>query len=183
MLKLILLGVILTLLAGVILRRFIGFSAQRPSDYADLGNPFDIREQLNGEMLCEGVIYGPMGRVNTRFVATMNAVWDGDKGTMTEDFTYDTGGTLARKWTLEVTADGQIKATAPDIIGTGLGQQMGNSVCLNYKIKLPDDAGGHVLSTTDWMYLMANGTIMNRSQMRKFGLKVGELVATIRKMP
>ena len=30
------------------------------------------------------------------------------------------------------------------------------------------------------MYLLENGTIMNRSQFRKFGVKVAELVATMR---
>ena len=38
----------------------------------------------------------------------------------------------------------------------------------------------HALDVTDWMYLMENGTIMNRSEMRKFGIKVAELIATIR---
>ena len=37
-----------------------------------------------------------------------------------------------------------------------------------------------MLTTTDWMYLGPNGAIVNRSQFRKFGLKVGELVATMR---
>jgi hypothetical protein len=54
---------------------------------------------------------------------------------------------------------------------------------LNYTIQLTKDAGGHVLQVTDWMYLMENGSIMNRSQFRKFGIKVAELVATIRPMP
>ena len=51
---------------------------------------------------------------------------------------------------------------------------------LRYAIRLTDAAGGHVLHTTDWMYLLENGTIVNRSQFRKFGIKVAELVATIR---
>jgi hypothetical protein len=38
-----------------------------------------------------------------------------------------------------------------------------------------------VLDATDWMYLVDNGTIMNRSQFRKFGFTVAELVATMRK--
>ena len=38
-----------------------------------------------------------------------------------------------------------------------------------------------MLKVTDWMYLMENGTIMNRSQFTKFGIKVAELVATMRK--
>jgi len=37
-----------------------------------------------------------------------------------------------------------------------------------------------VLKTVDWMYLTPDGTIVNRSQFRKFGIKVAELVATLR---
>jgi len=65
--------------------------------------------------------------------------------------------------------------------GKGItGAQVGSAVRLNYNIQLTEDAGGHVLSTTDWMYLAPNGNIVNRSQFRKFGVKVAELVATMR---
>ena len=69
---------------------------------------------------------------------------------------------------------------ADDIIGAGKGTQLGSGVRLEYRIKLPEHAGGHVLDVIDWMYLVDNGTIMNRSQFRKFGIKVAELVATMR---
>ena len=61
------------------------------------GREFDIRQHLNGAMICEGVVYGPTGRVNTRFVANMNAKWVGNDGHMTEEFRYDTGGSLDRE--------------------------------------------------------------------------------------
>lgn len=178
----IMLGVFITFAVLIILQRLIGFMAQRPSDYTGKGTEFDIREQLDGDILCEGVIYGPFGRVNTRFVATMNATWDGDLGRMTEAFKYDTGGTLDREWTLSMTGDGTFDATAPDIIGTGKGFQSGSGASLKYTLKLPAESGGYVLKVTDWMYLMENGTIINRSHMRIFGIKVGELVATMRKV-
>ena len=54
---------------------------------------------------------------------------------------------------------------------------------VRYRIKLDEEAGGHVLNVTDWMYLMENGTIMNRSQFTKFGITVAELVATMRRIP
>lgn len=174
-------GLLLAICGGLVLQRYIGFRAQRPDDYVGQGKTFDIRKHLNGPMLCEGVIYGPTGRVNTRFVAKMTAQWQGNDGRMTEAFRYDTGGTLDREWTLRMDDHGRFKATAPDIVGIGHGRQAGSAVELKYALKLPADAGGHVLDTTDWMYLMENGTIINRSQMRKFGIKVGELVATIRK--
>lgn len=162
--------------------RYFGFMAQRPADYADdMGQAFDLRTHLNGPMICEGVIYGPTGRVTSRFVADMEARWDGNRGVMKEHFRYDSGSEQHRQWTLILGNDGHIRATAPDLVGEGHGQQSGTTVQLRYRIRLDDDAGGHVLDTTDWMYLAPNGTIVNRSQFRKFGIKVAELVATMRR--
>jgi hypothetical protein len=86
-----------------------------------------------------------------------------------------------RKWTLTLGNDGSLKAEADDVIGAGRGIQKGSALELKYRIMLPDSAGGHVLDAVDWMYLVENGTIMNRSQFRKYGIKVAELVATMRR--
>ena len=165
------------------LRHATGFRAQRPQHYVTSTPVFDVREILKGPMLCEGVIYGPFGRVTTRFVAQLFAEWQGNEGRMTEEFHYDSGTIQHREWTLKLSDDGHIQATAPDLIGTGHGQQSGATVMLSYEIKLTKEAGGHALKVTDWMYLMDNGAIMNRSQFRKFGFKVAELVATMRPLP
>ena len=69
------------------------------------------------------------------------------------------------------------------MVGEGSGRVEGSGVLLRYRIRLTPEAGGHVLDVTDWMYLMENGTIINRSQFRKFGIKVAELVATMRPAP
>lgn len=175
----VLIGAALMLIASFAKERYISFWGQSPDDYSD-GPVFDIRERFNGPIDCEGVIYGPTGRVSSRFVARFDAAWDGNKCVMKEVFHYDSGEVQNREWHLTLGNDGSIKAEAPDVIGAGRGQQSGSAVLLNYKIKLTEAAGGHVLDTTDWMYLMQNGSIMNRSQFRKFGIKVAELVATMR---
>ena len=174
-------GFAAALLMVALWTRILGFPAQRLSDYAGQGPEFDIREQLDGPIQCEGVIYGPTGRVASRFTADMHAVWKGNVGTMTEHFRYDSGNTQDRVWTLTLGDDGRIHAEAPDLIGVGDGGQKGSAVRLNYRIKLPDEAGGHVLDVIDWMYLIGPGKIVNRSQFRKFGIKVAEIVATMRR--
>ena len=175
---------LLTLLAIVAatlaLRRKFGFSAQTPADYAALSPRFDVREQLSGPIACEGVIYGPTGRVTSRFVAKMHGTWDGNRGVLREEFSYDSGTVQLREWRLTIGNDGKLRAEADDVVGIGTGEVAGPTVFLNYKIKLPASAGGHVLAVQDWMYLTQNGTIINRSQFRKFGFKVAELVATLR---
>lgn len=178
-----LLGVLITLVLIAMKSRFIGFRTQRPADLAGRGPRFDLRTHLSGPILCEGVIYGPTGRVASRFVAEMEGVWDGNVGILKERFHYDSGRKQDREWRLYISNDGSIKAEAADVVGPGAGRAEGAAVQLRYRIKLDEEAGGHVLNVTDWMYLMENGTIMNRSQFTKFGITVAELVATMRRIP
>lgn len=160
-----------------------GFKSQVSEDYADRGPLFDIRRDLDGAQLCEGIIYGPSGKVVSRFEADMVTVWTGDEGLMNEEFRYDSGEVQHRQWQLKLTGNGTFEARAADVLGVGRGRQAGLAVRLTYRICLPQDAGGHVLRAVDWMYRLENGTIMNRSQFSKFGIKVAELCATIRKKP
>ncbi len=169
-----------TVLVLIILKaRFASFMAQTPNDYPD-GPQFDMRKVFDGPIECEGVIYGPTGRVTSRFVADFEATWEGNVGIVREEFRYDSGAVQHRQWTFTLGNDGSVKAEAPDLVGVGSGVQKGSAVHLKYAIKLTEDAGGHVLNVTDWMYMTSNGTVMNRSQFRKFGIKVAELVATMR---
>ncbi len=161
--------------------RYASFLSQRPEHYAAARSGlFDLRRHLSGSMQCDGLIYGPLGRVTSRFEARFDITWDGNKGIMAERFLYDDGSKQERAWHLRLGNDGRILATAEDVVGEGTGVQSGDFVQLKYKLRLPEASGGHVLDVVDWMYLSPNGTIINRSQFRKFGIKVAELVATMR---
>ncbi|SHJ55330.1 Protein of unknown function [Palleronia salina] len=169
------------LLGALILRaNFVAFRGQNISDYEGLGPEIDLRRHLDGPLICEGVIFGPTGRVASRFTAAMRGEWEGDRGVLHEDFSYDSGARQSRAWHLELHGDRFI-ARADDVEGEGKGQVGGPAVRLSYRIVLPKDAGGHRLDVVDWMYLSENGTIINRSQFTKYGFLVAELVATIRK--
>lgn len=170
----------LVVLAVVLLPRLIGFRAQSLEDFTGKGPEFDPRRHLNGPILCEGVIYGPFGRVSSRFVARMEGRWQGAQAVLTEEFTYDTGARQSRAWHLSLGEDGAIRAQAEDLEGMGQGRMQGPACRMRYRLRLAPEAGGHVLDVTDWMYLMPNGTILNRSQFCKFGIKLAELVATMR---
>ncbi|MGV6848645.1 MAG: DUF3833 domain-containing protein [Marinibacterium sp.] len=178
------LGAGLVLVLGFVRRRWLSFAAQTPGDYRRSGGPgevdFDIRTHLNGPITCDGVIYGPSGRVTSRFVADMEARWSGETGVMREHFRYDDGTSHDRLWHLLLHPDGRVEATADDVPGGAQGRQTGPAFQMRYRIRLPEASGGHVLHAIDWMYLTPDGTIVNRSQFRKFGIQVAELVATMR---
>ncbi|MEM9024123.1 MAG: DUF3833 domain-containing protein, partial [Bacteroidota bacterium] len=58
----VLLGCALMIILGYLKRKYFDFDAQIPEDYGE-GEQFDLRTHLNGPIVCEGVIYGPTGRV------------------------------------------------------------------------------------------------------------------------
>ena len=66
------------------------------------------------------------------------------------------------------------------MIGTGEIEGSGATARLRYRLQLPESAGGWQVDVTDWPYLGEDGVIVNRSQFRRFGILVGELVGSIR---
>ncbi|MEQ5871945.1 DUF3833 family protein [Sagittula sp. NFXS13] len=170
--------VALTVLAR---RRLADFPAQHLGDYRDEpGEALDLRRHLSGPIEAHGVIYGPTGRVVSRFAADFVGTWQGNTGVLKEHYRYASGREEAREWRLILGNDATVTGEADDVIGKARGQLAGPALRLRYRLQLPDDAGGHVLSATDWMYLAPDGAVVNRSQFRKFGIKVAELVAVMR---
>ena len=97
--------------------RLLSFRAQSPSDYAGTGPDFSLKDNLNGEILSEGLIYGPTGKMSNSFVARMIGEWTGNSGTLTEYFTYSNGKQMTRKWYLTMGTGNSFTATADDIVG------------------------------------------------------------------
>ena len=177
----IVLALALLALGLVVARRFLfDFMSQKPPDYAGTQPAFDVRRVFNGPLTASGVLYGPTGRVAARFTADMKGAWDEEGGTLAEDFRYDSGRTQCRQWRFVPGADGRFTATAADVIGTGQGEVSGAAAVLRYRLRLPEDAGGWQVDVTDWLYLGEDGVILNRSQFRRFGLLVGELVGSMK---
>ncbi len=176
------LAALLALLVVAIMARnfLLSFRAQSPEDYAGTGPAFSLKEHLSGPILSEGLVYGPNGKMTTSFVARMYGEWDGDTGTLTEDFSFASGRVQQREWRLKLGPNNTFTATANDIVGVAQGVVSGSTAMLRYTIVLPRESGGHTLNATDWMYLTDNGNIMNRSELRKFGFKVAELIASMR---
>ncbi len=57
----------------------------------------------------------------------------------------------------------------------------GNALQWRYTLLLPVDGKTYEVQFDDWMYLMNNEVMLNKSEMRKFGFKLGEVVISFRK--
>jgi hypothetical protein len=109
----------------------------------------------------------------------MKASWevkDGKRvGTLDEDFFYSDGTTQKRIWTLTETAPGVFTGTADDVVGSATGLMAGNALNWKYTLALPVDGRVYNVQFDDWMYLMDDKVMINRAQMSKFGIYLGEV--------
>lgn len=168
----------LTLIAGL-----AGCASQKLEDYSRESPALDLREYLNGPLTATGIFFGYSGRADLRFVVDLDGTWDGDTGTLVERFRYSGGTTDERIWTLRFSDDQNFTGTADDVVGEAVGRQAGNAATMTYQLRLPRGDGEIVVTLEDWFYLQEDGTLINRAEMRKFGLPVGDLIVVFRKLP
>lgn len=159
-----------------------GCSGLTTKDYAANKPTLDLRQYLNGELEAWGVLYDLSGKVDLQFTVTMTGTWKGNTGTLEEHFVYSDGRNDTRVWTIAFRDDHNFTATAADVIGKAVGTQDGNAVNMKYTLNAKRASGETiVLSMDDWMYLIDEKSLINRTKMKKFGLTVGELVIGFRK--
>jgi hypothetical protein len=123
------------------------------------------------------------GKVIKRFKVVIHCSWQGDIGTLDEDFTYSDGTTQKRIWTLKKMPDGRYIGTADDVVGEASGQVGGNALNWKYVLALPVDGNVYNVNFDDWMYLMDDQVMLNRAVMSKFGFRLGEVTLSFYKRP
>ena len=64
---------------------------------------------------------------------------------------------------------------ADDVVGEAQGEAAGNSLRWRYVLALPVDGRVWNVDFDDWMYLIDNKMMLNRSAMRKFGFQLGDV--------
>lgn len=141
----------------------------------------DIKEYFNGPIKAWGIVQDWRGRVIRKFDIEMVGKWEGDTGTLTEHFTYYDGKKQERIWTIKKLEDGSYEGTAADILDKATGAVEGNAARWNYVMDLPVDDTTYRIRFDDWMWMMNDGVLINRSYLKKFGITVTELTIFMQK--
>ncbi len=121
------------------------------------------------------------GAVIKRFVVVMHCSWNGDTGILDEDFVYADGTRQKRIWTLKKTGPGRFSATAPDVVGTATGTVSGNALRWQYVLALPVDGRIIHVDMDDWMFMIDDKVMLNRTAMSKFGVGLGNVTLSFSK--
>ena len=158
-------------------------SKVEPSHYAAEEPELDLQQYFNGTLDAWGMFQDRSGKVVKRFTVVMRCKWEGNIGTLDEDFTYSDGTKQKRVWTLRKVGANRYIGTAPDVIGEAVGTTAGNTLNWQYVLALPVDDKVYNVHFDDWMYLMDDRVMLNRATMSKFGFKLGEVTLSFTKRP
>lgn len=162
-----------------------GCAGVDPSSYRTEQPALDLARYFAGVLEGHGMVLDRGGSVQRRFVVRIQATWSGDVGTLDEDFTWSDGRKERRVWTLRrAAADGSHwVGTAPDVIGEAHGVVAGNALNWRYTLDLATDSGRYKIAFDDWMFLIDDRVMLNRAVMSFFGVRVGEVLISFRKLP
>lgn len=149
--------------------------------YSEEKPTLELREFFEGRVEAWGIFQKRSGEVAKRFHVVINGHSEGSKLILDEAFTYSDGTKQKRVWTLTPDGPGQWRGTAGDVVGEARGETAGNALRWRYVLRLPVDGEEYDVELDDWMYLMDDKTLINRSYMSKFGVEVGQITLFFRK--
>ena len=157
-----------------------GCTGMKIEDFNNTSPEFIPQEYFNGKLRAYGLVKDRSGKITRTFKGTMIGSWDKyGNGKLEEFFVYNDGEKLERTWILIPTQDKKFIATADDIVGPSAMIANGNTVMLDYVMRVPYNDSTIDISVKDWLHLQDDGVIINHSKLKKFGFVVGEIVITI----
>lgn len=159
---------------------FQGCSSMAIEDFTDSKPTFIPEKYFDGELTAYGLVKDRSGKIIRTFKGDLFGSWDQNGvGTLDESFVYNDGEKQKRIWTLTPNGKNTYIGTAGDIVGKAKMQNNGNTVVIDYTMRVPYGDGTLDINVKDWLHLQEDGIIINHSKMKKFGFEVGELIITI----
>jgi len=152
------------------------------ADYRDQKPVFVLEEFFDGPLIAKGALYDRSGNLIRRFVADIRGTWQGDQGELAEVFWWADGEEQLRTWKIARTQGNTFEGTAGDIVGLAVGEGAGNAFNWSYLLEVPVGERKLNVRMDDWIYLIDESTVLNRTEMTFFGFHVGEVVLTIQKV-
>lgn len=176
-----------SLLLALLTALLAGCSAVTVERYARSSLVLEPERFFQGKLCADGVVRNYNDEVVRRFNARILASWDGQGiGTLDEVFQFDDkpkGNYETRVWTLVPEPQpGAYKASAGDVPEPALMRYAGNSLHMNYTLDYGEGDDTISLEMDDWMFLVADGVIVNETRMYKWGLPVGSVILVIRQV-
>lgn len=162
-----------------------GCTSLDPNDYSEENPKFSIESFFNGTLDVHGMVHDRSGKVLRRFTMTMNASWTDSVGTLNEELIWSDGEKESKTWTLSKMGDGLYEGTMGDVVGKATATSKGNAFRMQYVVKVPvgkkPDVQIYEFNVDDWMHMIDEKTVLSRTMMSKFGIRVADVTVSYRK--
>ncbi|RUO22308.1 DUF3833 domain-containing protein [Aliidiomarina iranensis] len=170
---------ILAMAAAAVL--FLAGCSAKIEDYRGDSPQLHLDEYFVGDIVAYGMVQDRSGKVTQRFRADIVGTWNGNEGELDEVFYWDDGREQTRVWKITKTGPNSYEGTAGDVKGVANGTTAGNALHWVYQLEVPFRDGTIAVTLDDWMYLLDEDRLVNRTEMRKFGFRVGEITIYMEK--
>ena len=147
------------------------------------GSKFRLEDFFAGRSTAWGLFQDRSGKIRRRFQIEALGVWKLGTLTLTEDFSYDDGQTERRVWHIKKTGDDRYEGVANDVIGAAQGTISGNALHWTYRFALKVGRRSITVRFDDWLLRLDDDLLINRAQVSKFGIRIGDVTCVFRKLP
>ncbi len=143
---------------------------------------FTLEEYFQGKTEAWGLFHDRFGNLKRSFKVDINGKLSGDVLTLDEKFLYDDGEKDQRIWKIKILGNNKYSGTADDVIGEAIGEARGNALNWKYKLNLKVKDSTIKVDFDDWMFLQDRNILMNRAEVKKWGLNIGVVTITFLKI-
>jgi len=157
-------------------------SQAKIDDYDGQTPQLDLQDFFSGKLKAYGILQNRKGEVTRTFRADISAKWENNIGYLDETFYFNDGEVSKRVWKLRDLGNGKFSGTADDVEGEAIGQVKGFAFHWTYSLNIPYKNSSVTVKLDDWLYLVSENRLLNKSDLRKFGFGVGELTLVIEKL-
>ena len=142
---------------------------------------FDLLSYFEGNTTACGVFEGRTGALKRRFVVEMTGRAEGSALVLEEHFLFDNGERQDRTWTL-TRGDGQnFTGVCEDSVSEATGSFEHGRATLCSSLRLEVGRRLVAMRFDDVFYNAGDGTVLNRSTVTKWGIRVGQVLILFRK--
>ena len=142
---------------------------------------FVLEDYFDGETKAWGMFHDRFGNLKRSFKVDITGTLDNDTLTLDEKFVYNDGEKESRIWSIKILGNNKYSGTADDVIGEATGISSGNALNWKYKLNLKVKESTVAVDFDDWMFLQDDNILMNRAEVKKWGIVLGVVSITFKK--
>ena len=141
-----------------------------------------LEDYFEGKTEAWGMFHDRFGNLKRTFKVDITGTKESNTLTLDEKFLYDDGEQDSRVWTIKILGNNQYSGTASDVVGEAKGISEGNALNWKYKLNLKVGDSTILVDFDDWMFLQDRNILMNRAEVKKWGLNIGVVSITFLKI-